>query len=286
MLEMWKQFKSIDRSKKQVVSLIVQGFMSGEEDYQRSLKQLKLMGPEAVPELIRHLIHSEEPTIRAGCAESLKLVGDQKALEPLLTMLVDPVASVRSEVAKAIAELKAEGTAAELLKELGRRSAKLDGYVLALGYMKEASAVEAVTKVLQSTSAPEDRAAAAFALGLIGDKASVQHLMDAVADNKIAMVRESACRALVRMGSPDSLPAVIKAIDRYPETRAELALQLRHWRDKRSIEALIELLRDPDKGVQDSAWDSLKILTGEAFGRDYEAWSSWWEVAKVEGMRF
>ena len=219
--------------------------------------------------------------------EILQKIGDGRSLEPLLQMLDDREPAVRAKAAEAVAALSTKDTAARLIEKVKKKAVDLDGYLLALGHMKEKAAIEEVTKVLKSGAPARDRSAAAFSLGLIGDREAIKTLMNVIADDSVPEVRVSSCRSLVRFAAKEALPAVLTAIDRYPDTRAELASQRRNWKEEKSVEALIELLRDPDKDVKDAAWDSLKILTGAALGRNHEDWQSWWELAKIRGgVRF
>jgi len=269
------------------IRLIIQRFLGGPDEYKRGLREARLAGKRAVLELIRFMIADNNHQIRAGCAESLMLIGDKRALGPLMGMLDDREASVRDKVAKAVATLAEKDTAAKLMARMTKKPFGLDGYVLALGHMKEKRALDPIVKVLKSTAPGADRAAAAYALGLLGDKAGLKPLRNAVADDAIPEVRISAAKALVRFADKEALRAILKSIDRFPDTRADLASLVRHWKEEKSVEALIELLRDKDKNVQNAAWASLKTLTGSALGRDHEAWQSWWELVKLQGgVRF
>jgi len=285
--EMWKVTLAETRTVDQEIRLIIQRFLGGPTEYKRGIREARLIGKRAVPELIKFMIADDNHPIRAGCAESLMEIGDKRALEPLLGMLDDREASVRDKVAKAVATLAEKDTADKLMAKMKKKPFGLDAYVLALGHMREKRALKAIVEVLKSTAPGSDRAAAAFALGLLGDKSALKPLRDAVADDALPEVRISAAKALIRFTDKEALRAVLKSVDRYPDTRAALASLLRHWKEESAVEALIELLRDKDKNVQNAAWDSLKQLTGNALGRDYEAWQSWWELAKIQGgVRF
>ncbi len=298
MQALWQRWSSSATSGKMEVDLWVQSFMTSQEDWDRAVRWFKQKGVAAVPDLIRHLITNEHQQIRSGCAAALMEIGDKRALPPLVSALDDRSAPVRATAAKAVAELGTDETAARLLVKLERKAAGLDGYILALSHRREKVAVLPILKVLRSTAPSDDRAAAAYGLGLIGDKSAGESLMEAVADDKVAIVRIAATKALVHIApaldpvlkeekKPTTVTAIIKAIDRYPDSRADLAVQLRHWRDKRTVEALIELLRDTDKNVQNAAYESVKLLTGEAFGLDYDRWNSWWDLKKLQDdLRF
>ncbi len=298
MQAIWQRWSSSASSGKMEVDLWVQSFMTSQEDWDRAVRWFKQKGSGVVPDLIRHLITNENQQIRSGCAAALMEIGDKRALSPLVSALDDRSAPVRATAAKAVADLGTDETAAKLLVKLGKKAAVLDGYILALSHRREKVAVPPILKVLRGTAPSDDRAAAAYGLGLIGDKKAGDALMQAVANDKVAIVRIAATKALVHIApvldpelkakkKPTTVTAVLKAVDRYPDSRADLAVQLRHWRDKRTVAALIELLRDTDKNVQNAAYESVKLLTGEAFGLDYDRWNSWWDLKKIQGdLRF
>ena len=50
--------------------------------------------------------------------------------------------------------------------------------------------------------------------------------------------------------------------------------------DPRVIDPLIEALGDESHGVKKNAALSLKMRTGQNFGKDPEAWQKWWEKNK------
>ena len=67
--------------------------------------------------------------------------------------------------------------------------------------------------------------------------------------------------------------------------RWEAAWSLGRIGDEQAIPALIEALNDTSEDVRwFSSW-SLRTLTGEEFGPDYDTWSDWWaeQELSVEG---
>lgn len=64
--------------------------------------------------------------------------------------------------------------------------------------------------------------------------------------------------------------------DPLPSIRSGVAQTLRDFDEPKVIEALISLLQDQNSLVTFYAADSLKKLTGQDFGKDYEKWNEWW----------
>jgi hypothetical protein len=75
----------------------------------------------------------------------------------------------------------------------------------------------------------------------------------------------------------DAAAAIAKAMDRFPSGRDVLALQLRFFPLKTSVETLMGCLTDRDRNVQSSAWEALMAITGMDFPADARQWRSWWE---------
>lgn len=68
----------------------------------------------------------------------------------------------------------------------------------------------------------------------------------------------------------------VLALDDSERVRREAAWSLGRLGDQIAIDALIEGLQDPSDDVRwFSSW-SLREITGQTFGKDYDAWSTWW----------
>lgn len=131
--------------------------------------------------------------------EALRESGTTPAAVPALIALVNEGGPEAAVAATLLGELKAKGAVAPLLHYLadpsaiGRREA-----ILALGQIGEPSAADEVAKDLSHDS-PEVRAAAAEAMVTLGS-ARHQEALDALKGDYYRRVRESAERALARIG--------------------------------------------------------------------------------------
>ncbi len=148
--------------------------------------------------IVRVLQNHEEPLVRAAAATTLGLLGDLRAMDPLLEALTsDPAPEVRSAAAWALGEIKNNAALPQLFNarfEDGSRvvrSAAED----ALNKWDR----QGLEQVLEKTEDHEQRAAAAGILGDRGNIASIAALGTALSDPHKA-VREAAAQALPQLG--------------------------------------------------------------------------------------
>lgn len=96
-------------------------------------------------------------------------------------------------------------------------------------------------------------------------------------------IRASVAKLLGDIGDPEATPELIEVLEFDDSDRArwEAAWSLGRIGDEQAIPALIEALNDTSEDVRwFSSW-SLRNLTGEEFGPDYDVWADWW--AEHEG---
>ena len=173
------------------------------------------IGEPAVEPLIRAL-KDENQFVRWGAAMALGEIGDKRAVEPLINALKDEDSDVRMEAAEALDQMGWKpGYATEkayylVAKKEWDEAVKLgepavEPLINALKSRWEAAAAEALVKIGEPAVEPlihalkdEDsdvRAAAAMALGKIGDERAVEPLTEALEDESY-QVREAAKKAL------------------------------------------------------------------------------------------
>jgi HEAT repeat protein len=112
--------------------------------------------------------------------------------------------------------------------------------------LKERIASNLRSRLSRKKFSHELRGAAAAALGIIGDRASVPLLSKIVTKNGDPVLRGYAAVALGMIGDRDALPALRSALSRKGDPRLlrEVALALGLLGDSESIRTLIELVRD------------------------------------------
>jgi len=130
---------------------------------------------------------------------------------------------------------------------------------------------------------PSVRAAAARALGRHGGPEQASLLIDLLRDTD-AGVREEACRALQRIHDPAAVDPLLAAT-REPEgakqgeeeskVRAQAAMALAQYRERRVVQGLIGALSDTSLAVNRNALSALRTLTGQDLGYDQRRWLAW-----------
>ncbi len=156
-----------------------------------AVEGLVALGDGALPPLIAAL--RERPEHRKLLVDTLGLLRDQRAAEPLVPLLSDDDANVRIAAAEALGQLGGT-TAAD-----GLRRAFTDGDGLlrlaALDGLNRAHVALTAAELHSALLDPTLRAAACEALGRSGDRRAVNTLADALADGSRS-VREGALRGV------------------------------------------------------------------------------------------
>lgn len=122
------------------------------------------------------------------------------------------------------------------------------------------------------------RGVAARALGMHGDPADTRLIIPLLKE-KDRRVRLEAVRALQRLHNPEAIDALLPLVDDAKEpdkdVRAEAASALGQYAQPRVLQALISALGDDDLLVTRATVSSLRTLTGQNFGEDQAAWTTW-----------
>lgn len=156
-----------------------------------------------------------------------------------------------------------------------------------LGLSMTAAGGDSVYVALYATNAkdaePSVRAASARALGRHGGPEQASLLIDLLKDTD-AGVREEAARALQRIHDPAAVDSLLAAM-REPEgtrpgeeeskVRAQAALALSQYRERRVVQGLIGGLADTSLSVNRNSLAALRTLTGQDLGYDQRRWLEW-----------
>jgi HEAT repeat protein len=247
------------------------------EVYQGTLRKVE---PSArLGELVRLLDDPVAALRKLAAEESRGLLRESKEpqtqlVDKLLSRATDPAASVREEVAAALAASKDKRASALLVERLEAESeASVRGAVVkALGELREGQAVPGLVRLLvESDEATMLRVIES--LGQIGERGSesagavdpalspLAALLDRSERSAASdAVREAAARTLSRIARSESLPALIRALDDNAAKVRFFAAQGLGAVGKdnaRAVEALLTHLSDTDKGVRAAVADTL-----------------------------
>ena len=162
----------------------------------------KLKAKRDVPGLIRALGYQKDPRgdVRKSAIEALGVIGDARAVAPLVVVLSGQSRSVHQAVIEALAKI-GDPRAVEPLIAVFRDDRRYDyrevrkSAVEGLGQLGDARAVEPLIAALREEWV---RVAAATALGQLGDARAVAPLL-AILKNQNGDVRQAAAKALVVM---------------------------------------------------------------------------------------
>jgi hypothetical protein len=260
------------------------------EEYDRAVRELVRYGSYAVPLLIEHSTNDDE-RVRAGCMEVLGRIADPASIEAIFQSLLDRNQAVRAKAARAASMFDKDEIGPRLAAGLERRTKIRDGYALALGYLGDLKHLDVLLKVADDPGPEADRAAASYALGLLGKPTPevVKVLIEGVMNDTFRDLREASGRALGRLATRMSdatraevAHAMAKSVQRYQSGRDILALQMRFFPNRRTVDVLLEFLGDRDRSVAGSCWEALKAVTGEDLPRDVEQWRGWWQIAQSQ----
>ncbi len=182
------------------------------------------LGSRSVPFLLDKL-EDEKDSNRARAAYLLGIIGDSQAAGPLYNHLKDPSREVRIQTIQALTDM---------------------GNEEALGYILE---------VFET----EDVALADFVL-LAAERFGwrAADILETSLQSRNEKVRSGAAMALGRIGVPDSIPLLIRALeDPSPKVRRNVVRALGKFRSDEVINALVMALGDPDLEVQEYASSAL-----------------------------
>ncbi|HKV83559.1 MAG TPA: HEAT repeat domain-containing protein [Ktedonobacterales bacterium] len=227
-------------------------------------KALLTFGAAAVEPLLA-LLEDGSPRVadaRPDIIATLGLLGDTRALAPLIAQLRASRAETRQAAVNALANLR-DPTAIAPLIGLFRHDeqARGDEAGAASVWNDAANALavfgdRALPSLLTAIRDPHDnvRAWSALALGLVGGDAALGALRSALADSN-AQVRAQAADALGLLADQGAFAALARALSADPDpfVRARAVYALAALPGVATVNTLLPALRDPDSGVRCAA---------------------------------
>ncbi len=256
-----------------------------------TVDKLKQFGEVAVIELI-NVLKSSNNLIRSGAVSALALIGNKKAVEPLIEKLLDNCedGSVRVSIAWRLWLFNDLNTVEPLIKVLKDQNGLLRAKAIcslgllgdqraveplietlndenqearfeagrALGEIRSPNATQALIEALQDRSNIE-RWIFAEALGNIGDARSVEALIRALND-EVEEVAVEASKALVVVGKAAVLPVISLLKNTNSDLRWWAVIILGYIKDERAIAPLKEVLHDEDPTIRERATKAIETI--------------------------
>lgn len=218
-------------------------------------------------------LHHSEPEVRAEAAQALGKFGDRAAVEPLISLLEDPVAKVKTSAVEALINLginsntlskrlqstdwRTRADAANLVGRMGitevvpllinnvndkELAPRLES-INALAKLKDRRATAVLLSALDDENA-SIRATTAIALGNLGDEKAAEPLVKMLTSYDVAL-GALAADSLIKLSSNNATAALIKTLSsRNWRARAQAARVLGYLLPESAITPLIPLLND------------------------------------------
>lgn len=208
---------------------------------------LKSKNPAIIPSLIKGL-YNDCPQIIVSNVEALGIIGDARAVEPLIALLNEKDEIVRNSAIEALGRISDKRASRHILKFLGDRDE--DTRVVtaeALAKIGDKSINKYLIAMLKSGD-KNARAGASKALGKMGVTEAVIPLTKLLEDSS-SMVREEAVLALGALKDPRSIDALVKALEQKDIDYYHIIETIVEIKGDRAVDALSRLLvgEDPEK---------------------------------------
>lgn len=200
--------------------------------------------PNRPAEIYLAQLSDPNPRMRRQACAALEILGDSRAIEPLLALLAaDNDADVRANAARALGKL-GDGRA-PLLQALRDPTPEVRANaILALEKLGDRSTVSAIVPLLEDSDATV-RYHATRVVGKFGGADQVAPLMARLRDDPIPS-DPTLTFALADIGAPALDPLIEALRDARPTVRAKAAEALGHITSKRAFAALSAATHDPD----------------------------------------
>jgi HEAT repeat protein len=171
-------------------------------------------GAKAVPALLETVVNTrtEDSDVREVALRALARIADPRAVEPLIRALENAEVWLAPRIADILAR-HGDAVVAPLiavLNEANHRPAR----AWAANVLGEVRAQRAFPSVVRLLDDPEDevRGKAATALGRIGDRRAVGHLVDRLLSDPTPFVRARISVALGQLGGPEVIERLVRAL--------------------------------------------------------------------------
>lgn len=245
----------------------VQDWLDALEDVDDATREeaAKALAEKGDPKTLEPLLNVLEDdfwAVRAHVGWALAKIGGPQAIEGLITLFNDNMLEVQAEAVKAMATMGTSVVPQLVACLKDNRWRVREQAAKTLGDIQDSQAVQGLIIACRDRDGAV-KSAAAEALGKIGDPRAVPALIKLFKDTS-KIVRETAGTALVYIGQPSVDPLLATLQDPHFVVRCHGVRALggmttdyqigRAWvRDSRVVEALIQMLKDPDRAVREDA---------------------------------
>ncbi len=216
------------------------------------------------------LVKDEDPMLRMWAVDALGEIGDARALEPAIVLLGDQNTNVRQSAAEALGKIRDSGSVGSLIRTLQKDTWVKPQAAKALGEIRDLRGVEPLIAALQTHHPIRER----FNRKLMssfpshGEGSVVVFLVMApfasMFKDNAPSIRENACKALGKLKDPRSVQSLVDALkDKEFMVRKSAADALVEINDPKTADYLAPLLKRKDAETRDSAMKVLKRLNEE-----------------------
>ncbi len=279
-------FAACAQANESALSLLKQ-LEGGTPALQRAASQkLARLGAPAVEPLIRAL-HHKDRRVRYHAAWALKQIGNPAAAA-LAKALADEDVKARYPAAYALDGARGASLLPAWLAAARDADPRVRYYaVRALGHFKDDARAKAAVRRALKDASPLVRGAAAGAAARMGDAGGIEGLAALMTPGVDADTRFKAAFALWKLRDPRAAPALARGMnDPDPRVRHHCAWALGDLKAVSAVPALVDALQNSsDNTLKYYAANSLKQITGQAFGFDAAKWREWLRHQQSRGAQ-
>ena len=238
----------------------------GHEDWEIREKAVSVAAsfrdPLIVKPMIDTALNDPNPYVKDRAIWALGAIGDQRAVEPLVSILKDDDVSIRQRAVEALAKIGGPETF-EILTRLVLHDESPIIRHFALDELlseKNSQLVSLLASELGNESS-KIRENAALALAATKEPEAIDALATLATQDRDPAIRRLAASSLGEFRSGRAMPPLILALeDESPDVRKSAVESLMQLNDRRAVVPILKLLYDENQGVRDSAIQALGIL--------------------------
>ncbi len=220
-------------------------------DHSRTTEGLKEIS-SSILEYVIILLGDSKPIIRKAAIETLRIIGDPKAVEPLIHIILnDQELDIRRAGIRALREIKDGKIITPFINILnnGDTLTKLE-VITALGMMNGPQTINPLIKMLKDLD-PRIRENAAEILGKMGNPIAIEPLQELIlCENSLSSVIYSATNAINKIGNQKSVQFFIKLLkDSNTNIKKRCVEALGEFKDLSAVRPLIGELSNTDTEI-------------------------------------